>query len=82
MSNVGSDALHITVNGTASDHTTTSETNTVLDIKLLDGPLYVGGHPDFEAIQVRDREAVYHLIHEVKRVACVCAVALAAGKHD
>lgn len=65
LSNVGrgSDALLVAVNGSASEFTSTG-TDTQLDIELLDGPLYIGGHPNIADIQVY---AVNRLLY-----LCVC----------
>ena len=49
----GSDALQVAINGTAIDLMTTSGTDTVLDLTQLDGPLYIGGHPDIAEVQVK-----------------------------
>ena len=48
----GSDTLQVSINGTASEHTVTSGTDTWLDLELLDGALYIGGHPNILEIQV------------------------------
>ena len=48
----GSDALQVSVNGTVSEHSAISGTDTLLDLGLLDGPLYIGGHPNILEIQV------------------------------
>ena len=48
----GSEALQVSVNGFASDFTTISGTDTELDLELLDGPLYIGGHPHMADVQV------------------------------
>ena len=48
----GSEALQVSVNGFASDFTTISGADTELNLELLDGPLYIGGHPDISIVQV------------------------------
>lgn len=53
LSNIGrgSDALQVTINGSASEFTSTG-VDTELDLKTLEGPLYIGGHSNIVAIQV------------------------------
>lgn len=60
LSNIGrgSDALLVTVNGSASEFATTSGADTILDLELLDGPLYIGGHPNIVDIQVYSNDCV------------------------
>ena len=48
----GSAALQVSVNGVGTEHTTTSGIDTQLDLQLLDGPLYIGGHPNILEVEV------------------------------
>ena len=52
LSGLGSDSLHVSINGTSAGITTISGTDVVLDLQSLDGPLYIGGHPQIVDVQV------------------------------
>lgn len=54
LSNIGggSDTLQATINGSASELTSTGA-DTELDLEMLEGPLYIGGHSNIVDIQVR-----------------------------
>ena len=59
----GTGALQVLVNGVNSDHTTVSGRDTLLNLELLDGPLYIGGHPNILEVQVH----MYKIM-----IVCVC----------
>ena len=47
----GSEVLQVSVDGSIASFTS-SGADPPPDIELLDGPLYIGGHPSFTSVQV------------------------------
>ena len=44
--------MQVSVNGFATNFVTVSGADIELDLQLLDGPLYIGGHPHITDVQV------------------------------
>lgn len=68
LSNIGrgSDTLQVTINGSTSEFTSTGA-DTELNLEMLEGPLYIGGHSNLADIQVLNVKLCVLSLHKMRK---------------